>query len=79
MQYIELSPVAAFLLLINTPAGILANWCWYASILPCKDSQVALIDFASVHVVCNNLKFQSDNSVYCMIPDPFPSTSFGKG
>ena len=21
----------------------------------------------------------SDNSMYCMIPDPFPSTAFGKG
>ena len=30
------------------------------------------------------MKFQSDNSMYCMIPDefipdPFPGTSFGKG
>ena len=50
MQYIELSPVAAFLLYVNiitAPAGLLANWCWYASILPGKDSQVTLIDFAS--------------------------------
>ena len=23
--------------------------------------------------------FQSDNSVYCAIPDPFPSTAFSKG
>ena len=26
--------------------GLLANWCWFASILPSKDSQVALIDCA---------------------------------
>ena len=24
------------------------------------------------------MKFQSDNSMYCIIPDPFPSTAFGK-
>ena len=48
MQYIELSPVAAFLLRVNIiTAVLLANWCWYASILPSKDSQVALIDFAA--------------------------------
>ena len=43
MQYIELSPVAAFLLrmnIITAPAGLLANWCWYASILPRKDSKL---------------------------------------
>ena len=47
MQYIELSPVAAFLQRVNiitAPAGLLANWCWYASLNSLVEA--LLIDFA---------------------------------
>ena len=51
MQYIELSPVPAILLRVNiitAPAGLLANWCWYAAILSRKDLLAALIDFVTL-------------------------------
>ena len=51
MQYIELLSDAAFLLCVNiitASAGLHANWCWNASILPRMDSHVELIDFAVV-------------------------------
>ena len=28
---------------------------------------------------CSSNAAMSDNSIYCMIPEPFPSTVFGKG
>ena len=66
MQYIELSPVAAFLLHVNistAPAGLV-------NIIPV----VAVMIFTRSRNAATG-----DNSMYCMIPDPFPSVAFGKG
>ena len=48
MQYIELSPVAAFLLRVNiitVPHAYLLIGVGMLQSYPCKHSQVALIDF----------------------------------
>ena len=34
--------------------------------------------FLVIFTHCRNAA-RGDNSMYCMIPDPFPSTAFGKG
>ena len=65
MQYIELSPVAAFLLRVHRPAGAVMIFTRHAG---------AVMIFTRSRNAATG-----DNSMYCMIPDPFPSSAFGKG
>ena len=71
-QYIELSALREYQAYLLIGVGMLQSYR--------KDSQVALIDFAGGGNTqwFAILKFQSDNSKYCIIPDYFPSTAFGK-
>ena len=87
MQYIELSPVAAFLLHVNIitlPAG--PREYHYRTCRPMLASRpVGAVMIFTRPVVAVMIFTRSrnaatgDNSMYCMIPNPFPSSAFGKG
>ena len=73
MQYIELSPVAAFLLRVNiitAPAGLVNI---ITAMIFTRPAAAVMIFTRSRNAATG------DNSMYCMIPDPFPSSAFGKG
>ena len=88
MQYIELSPVAAFLLRVNiitAPAGLvniitapagglLASVGQRGSVMIFTRPAGAVMIFTRSRNAA-----MGDNSMYCMIPDPIPSSAFGKG
>ena len=80
MQYIELSPVAAFLLRVNiitAPAGLVNIITKPTDLLasrPVGGPAGAVMIFTHSRNAATG-----DNSMYCMIPDPFPSSGFGKG
>ena len=87
MQYIELSLAAAFLLPVNIitapaglvniitePAGLLFKYRPAGSVMIFTRPAGAVMIFTGSRNAA-----ASDNSMYCMIPDPFPSTAFGKG
>ena len=79
MQYIELSLAAAFLLRVNiitAPAGLV-------NIITAPAAGLVMIFTRPAGAVMIFTRSRnaaaSDNSMYCMIPDPFPSSAFGKG
>ena len=81
MQYIELSPIAAFLLCVNIitapagpPTGLLAKHRSVGSVMIfTRPAETVMIFTRSRNAATG------DNSMYCMIPDPFLSSAFGKG
>ena len=79
MQYIELSVAAAFLLRVNiitAPAGLVNTITAPAAGLVMVFTRPA----GAVMIFTRSRNAAaSDNSMYCMIPDPFPSSAFGKG
>ena len=90
MQYIELSLAAAFLLLVNittAPTGlvnIITKPACYrpAGAVMIFTRQVMIFTRPGVAVMIftsSRNAAASDNSMYYMIPDPFPSSAFGKG
>ena len=90
MQYIELSLAAAFLLHVNiitAPAGLVNIITELVNIITkpaCYRPAGAVMIFtrpagAVMIFTRSRNAAASDNSMYCMIPDPFPSSTFGKG
>ena len=81
MQYIELSPVAAFLLRVNiitTPAGLVNIITEHTDL--CLASRPVGGPAGAVMILTHSRNAATgDSSMYCMIPDPFPSSAFGKG
>ena len=77
MQYIELSLAAAFQLpreyhyRARRPREY--HYRTRRPILKSRPAGAVMIFTGSRNAAA------SDNSMYCMIPDPFPSTAFGKG
>ena len=81
MQYIELSPVAAFLLCVNiiTASAGLVNIITEPTDL-CLASRPVGGPVGAVLIFTHSRNAaMGDNSMYCMIPDPFPSSAFGNG
>ena len=82
MQYIELSLTAAFLLPVNiitAPAGHV-NIITAPTGQPAGSVMIFTRPAGAVMIFTGSRNAAvSDNSMYCMIPDPFPSTAFGKG
>ena len=87
MQYIELSPVAAFLLrvnIINAPAVLVNTITSPQTYLQVGLAEGAVMIFTrpagAVMIFTRSRNAATgENSMYCMIPDPFPSSAFGKG
>ena len=83
MQYIELSLAAAFLLrmnIITAPAGLVNIITKPACYRPAGAVMIFTRPAGAVMIFTRSRNAAaSDNSMYCMIPDPFPSSAFGKG
>ena len=83
MQYIELSVAAAFLLRVNiitAPAGLVNIITKPACYRPAGAVMIFTRPAGAVMIFTRSRNAAaSDNSMYCMIPDPFPSSAFGKG
>ena len=82
MQYIELSLAAAFLLRVNTitaPAGLVNIITKPACYRPAGAVMIFTRPAGAVMIFTRSIPAACDNSMYCMIPDPFPSSAFGKG
>ena len=85
MQYIELSPVAAFLLRVNiitAPAGLVNIITAPTGLLASVGQRVMIFTrhVGEVMIFTHSRNAATgDNSKYCMISDPFPSSAFGKG
>ena len=41
--------------------------------------RVVIAGAVMIFMRSRNASYGGDNSMYCMIPDPFPSSAFGKG
>ena len=90
MQYIVLSLAAAFLLRVNiitAPAGlvnIITKPACYrpagAVMIFTRQVRIFTRPAGAVMIFTSSRNAAaSDNSMYCIIPDPSPSSAFGKG
>ena len=73
MQYIELSPIAAFLLRVNiiTAPACLVNII--TAPVPAGSVMIFTMPAGAVMIFTRSRNAATgDNSMYCMIPDPFP-------
>ena len=80
MQYIELSPVAAFLLRVNHYRTRRPTCYRLIFTRPAGEVMIFTRHAGAVMIFTRSRNAATgDNSMYCMIPDPFPSSAFGIG